>query len=42
MTTKTRTPFITDEMEHQADLAGLKLEFVNGIPVWEAFPLYRH
>ncbi len=42
MATKTMTPIITDEMEHQADLAGIKLEFVSGIPVWEAFPHYRH
>ncbi len=42
MATKTIAPFITDEMERQADLTGIKLEFVNGIPIWEAFPLYRH
>ena len=33
---------ITDEMEQRADEAGFKLEFVNGIPVWEAFPVIRH
>ena len=42
MATKTFDSTITDEIEHQADSAGIKLEFVNGIPVWEAFPLYRH
>ena len=42
MATKTFHPIITDDMERQADSGGIKLEFVNGIPVWEAFPLYRH
>ncbi len=42
MATKTFDPIVTDDMERQADSAGIKLEFVNGIPVWEAFPLYRH
>ena len=39
---KTFDPIVTDEMERQADSGGIKLEFVNGLPVWEAFPLYRH
>ena len=42
MATKTLNTTITDEIERQADSTGIKLEFVNGIPVWEAFPLYRH
>ncbi len=42
MAAKTLVPFISDEMEYSADSAGVKLEFVNGLPVWEAFPLYRH
>jgi hypothetical protein len=26
----------------QADAAGFRLEIVNGLPLWEAQPLYRH
>lgn len=33
---------ITDSMEHLADEAGIRLEYVNGIPVWEASPAIRH
>jgi Uma2 family endonuclease len=29
-------------MEHAASDAGIKLEYVNGLPVWEALPVYRH
>ena len=29
-------------MEHDAREAGIKLEYVNGIPVWEAMPVFRH
>ncbi len=33
---------LTYELAQRADEAGFKLEFVNGIPVWEAFPVIRH
>ncbi len=33
---------ITDEMEHAATDLGIKLEYVDGLPVWEALPVYRH
>ena len=33
---------ITDSMERQAEQAGIRLEFINGIPVWEASPVIRH
>ena len=33
---------ITDSLEHRATEAGIKLEYVNGIPVWEASPAIRH
>src|SRR4051812_47378322 len=33
---------ITDAMEHFADEAGIKLEYVNGLPIWEASPVIRH
>lgn len=26
----------------QADELGVKLEIVNGLPIWEAQPVYRH
>lgn len=29
-------------MEQQADSAGIRLEYVNGIPIWEASPVIRH
>lgn len=32
----------TDAMEYGAGQSGVKLEYVNGIPVWEAMPVYRH
>jgi Uma2 family endonuclease len=33
---------ITDEIEHAANDLGIKLEYVNGLPIWEALPVYRH
>jgi Uma2 family endonuclease len=33
---------ITDSMEHRADEAGIRLEYVNGIPIWKASPGIRH
>ena len=48
MTTKilerelTANPIITEAMEQAAHEAGIKLEYVNGIPVWEASPVIRH
>ena len=33
---------ISDAMEYGPQQAGIKLEYVNGIPVWEAMPVYRH
>ena len=36
------TPFITDEMEHRAEQIGMKIEYVSGLPIWEASPVYRH
>jgi Uma2 family endonuclease len=33
---------ITDSMERGADEAGIRLEYVNGIPIWEASPVIRH
>ncbi len=33
---------ITDLLEHSADAAGIRLEYINGIPVWEASPVIRH
>ncbi len=33
---------ITDSMEQRATEAGVKLEYINGIPVWEASPVIRH
>ena len=33
---------ITDAMEYGPGQAGIRLEYVNGIPVWEAMPVYRH
>ena len=38
----TSAPFITEAMEQAAHEAGIKLEYVSGIPVWEASPVYRH
>jgi Uma2 family endonuclease len=29
-------------MEQRATDAGIKLEYINGIPVWEAYPVIRH
>src|ERR1051326_8218965 len=33
---------ITEAMERQADEIGIRLEYVNGIPIWEASPVIRH
>ncbi len=33
---------ISDSVEHGADQAGIRLEYINGIPVWEASPVIRH
>ncbi|GEM_PF-97397 len=33
---------INDAMEYGPQQAGVKLEYVNGISVWEAMPVYRH
>lgn len=33
---------IDDAMEYAAEQAGIKLEYVGGLPVWEAMPVYRH
>src|SRR6266404_1823054 len=33
---------ITDSIEQRATEAGIKLEYVNGIPIWEASPVIRH
>ena len=33
---------INDAWEYGAEQAGIKLEYVGGIPVWEAMPVYRH
>lgn len=27
---------------HQAEDLGIRLEIVNGLPIWEAQPVYRH
>lgn len=39
---KSLFPLLDDAMEHLADASGFKLEMTNGIPTWEAFPVYRH
>jgi Uma2 family endonuclease len=39
---KSLFPLLDDSMEHLADASGFKLEITNGIPTWEAFPVYRH
>lgn len=33
---------ITDSMERRADEVGIRLEYVNGVPIWEATPVIRH
>jgi Uma2 family endonuclease len=33
---------ITDELEHSASKLGIRLEYVGGLPLWEATPVYRH
>lgn len=33
---------ITDELELAAHELGIKLEYVDGLPIWEASPVYRH
>ncbi|MBU6358943.1 MAG: Uma2 family endonuclease [Chloroflexota bacterium] len=30
------------ELAHRAENAGVKLELVGGLPMWEAFPSYKH
>ncbi len=35
-------PLLENEMERIADESGIRLEFVNGIPIWEAFPGFQH
>ena len=30
------------ELIHRADEAGVRLEIIRGLPVWEASPVYRH
>lgn len=39
---KSLFPLLDNSMEHLADASGFKLEMTNGIPTWEAFPVYRH
>ncbi len=39
---KTLFPLLENEMERLADDSGIKLELVNGIPIWEAFPGFQH
>ena len=31
-----------ERLSHEADMAGFRLEVVHGIPIWEAFPVFRH
>ena len=38
----TRPDIITDEMEHATHDLGIKLEFIGGLPVWEASPAAYH
>lgn len=33
---------LTETMEHHAWDIGIKLEYVNGLPVWEGSPVFRH
>lgn len=33
---------ITDSLAHRAEQAGIKLEYVNGVPIWDASPVIRH
>ena len=35
-------PVITEQLEQDARDAGIRLEYVQGIPTWETFPVYRH
>ncbi len=35
-------PIITEVMEFAAHKAGLKLEIINGLSIWEPSPVYRH
>ncbi len=35
-------PILTPELIARAEEAGLKLEVINGLPVWETFPAVRH
>lgn len=36
------TTILTPELIARAEAAGLKLEVINGLPVWETFPAVRH
>ena len=33
---------ITEAMEQRAEELGIRLEYVNGFPIWEASPVIRH
>ncbi len=33
---------ITEAMEQRAEEIGIRLEYVNGMPIWEASPVIRH
>ena len=35
-------PIITDDIERMARTAGIRVEIINGLPVWEASPVIRH
>jgi len=35
-------PFITDELLRRADQAGMRIEYVNGLAIWEASPVILH
>ena len=39
---QTSVSFITEAMEQSAHEAGIKLEYIGGIPVWEASPVVLH
>ena len=38
----TATPRIVDEIERSAHDPKIKLEFINGLSIWEASPVYSH
>jgi hypothetical protein len=33
---------ITEAIEQRAEELGIRLEYVSGIPIWEAAPVIRH